>query len=177
MTKSLNGQAFERFREDLGMPVVKKMMRKAILAKEDQAVTADGFGMKVRLLAVIGADLVWKATAMEGVMPVNEVDALILAGVILKGIGAAGVAKQAAGAAAGCVRRLRGVKPQEVVKAKEKPWDFVEVDRGIVELHDQWGRTWVVQKYDGGGLEQEHHWNEAATSSASSSSTRVKVQQ
>ena len=176
MTKSLNGQAFERFREDLGMPVVKKMMRKAILAKEDQAVTADGFGMKVRLLAVIGADLVGKASAMKGIMPVDELDVLLVVGVILMAIGAVWVAKQTAGVAVGCVRRLRGVQPLEVVKVKEKPRDLVKVDRGIQELHDQWGRTWVVRKYDGGGFEQEHHWNETAASSASSSSTsRVKA--
>ena len=176
MTKSLNGQAFERFREDLGMPVVKKMMRKAILAKEDQAVTADGFGMKVRLLAVIGADLVGKATAMKGIMPVDELDVLLVVGVILMAIGAVWVAKQTAGVAVGCVRRLRGVQPLEVVKVKEKSRDLVKVDRGIQELHDQWGRTWVVRKYDGGGFEQEHHWNETAASSASSSSTsKVKA--
>ena len=29
MTKSLNGQAFEPFREDLGMPVGKKMVKSA----------------------------------------------------------------------------------------------------------------------------------------------------
>ena len=76
MTKALNGQAFERFREDLGMSVGKKMVRKAILARKEQEVGGgNSMEMKVKLLAVIGADLVGKATALRESMPLDEVDA------------------------------------------------------------------------------------------------------
>ena len=169
MTKALNGQAFERFREDLGMPMARRLLKKAILAggvqnKKEMEIAAGGFGAKMKLLAVIGADLVGKAVALRDVVPIDEFDALMVAGVILMVIGAVWVAKQAVSATVGCAKKLRRIQ------VGERPRDFIQVDREIAELRDQWGRRWVVQKEK--GLEQEHHWT--ANVASSSSTARVR---
>ena len=171
MTKALNGQAFERFREDLGMPMARKLLKKAILAgggqnKKEMEIAAGSFGAKMKLLAVIGADLVGKAVALRDVVPFDESDALMVAGVILMVIGAVWVAKQAVVATVGCARKPRRIQ------VEERPRDFIQVDRDIAELHDQWGRKWVVLKEKEKGLEQEHYWTADAASSSSTARVR-----
>ena len=175
MTKSLNGQAFERFREDLGMPVGKKMVKKAGVNQKEQEIVASSscLGVKAKLLAVIGADLVGKAMANGDGWKVDEVDALIATGIILMVIGALWLAKETAGVAGGCVKRLKKIKVEEV------PRNFIMVEREVDELHDQWGRTWVVLEEDDWGLEQEHHGStirkeEKGCGEASGSTARKK---
>ena len=128
MTKALNGQAFERFREDLGMPVVKKLVRKATVARSKHEVTGGNIETKVKLLAVIEANLVGKATALGRAMPVDEADAILVLGIILMVIGAVWLSKKTAVAAIGCMKRIR-------IQVEETP--LVSVDRDVEELHDQ----------------------------------------
>ncbi|CAJ1460363.1 unnamed protein product [Effrenium voratum] len=135
--------------------MARRLLKKAILAggvrnEKEMEIAAGGFGAKMKLLAVIGADLVGKAVALRDVVPIDEFDALMVAGVILMVIGAVWVAKQAVCATVGCAKKLRRIQ------VEERPRDFIQVDREIAELRDQWGRRWVVQKEK--GLEQEHHW-------------------
>ena len=96
VTKSLNGQAFERFREDLGMPVGKKMVKRAGVNQKEQEIAAGSscLGVKAKLLAVIGADLVGKVMANGDGRKVDEVDTLIATGIILMVIGALWLAKE-----------------------------------------------------------------------------------
>ena len=89
---------------------------------------------------------------MRDFVLIDESDALMVAGVILMVIGAVWVAKQAVVATVGCARKLRRIQ------VEERPRDFIQVDREIAELHDQWGRRWVVLKEKEKGLEQEHYW-------------------
>ena len=70
--------------------------------------------LKVKLLVLIGADLVAKASALRDTMPWDEVD-----DVVLTVMGAVWLARQTASIAVGCVRSLRrlrgGVSSQDFV--------------------------------------------------------------
>ena len=100
---------------------MKKMRQKAAYVKKvvaggmevEPEVFAGSMDMKAKLLAVIGAELVGRASASGGVLPTDEVDALMVTGIILMVIGALWVARQAVGFMAVGVKRLRKVMVRE----------------------------------------------------------------
>ena len=107
--------------------------------------------MKAKLLAVIGAELVGRASASGSILPVDEVDTLMVAGIILMVIGALWVVRQAVGFMAVGVTRVRKVM------VVETPKNVVLVEPGVEELRDQWGRRWVALRDERRGIEREHY--------------------
>ena len=121
--------------------------------------SAGGHGSKMKLLALIGADLAGKVTALR--------ESMLMAGAILVVIGAVWLTKQAACCGEVCEKSEVGrveEKPRDIVTVKGKAQDFVEVAR-VEELHDQWGRAWVVKGKER-GLEQERRWTANAAPSS-----------